>query len=96
MLLKGGGGVDGAIHEAAGKELVNECSTLRGCETGEAKVTCGYKLPAKYVIHTVGPMGEKPRELSNCYVNSLKLALNLKCRTIVSSAHHRLILVQGR
>ncbi len=81
----GGGGVDGAIHRAAGGELLDECETLNGCDTGEAKITAGYKLPARYVIHTVGPMGEKPALLRNCYSNSLALAVENKCRSIVSS-----------
>ncbi len=100
--LLGGGGVDGAIHRGAGGLLLEECRTLNGCKTGDAKITSGYKLPSKSerifflrsnfesqfvssldVIHTVGPMGEKPKDLQSCYETSLKLMADNNLKTIV-------------
>lgn len=88
--LLGGGGVDGAIHRAAGPDLLKECRTLHGCETGEAKITKGYRLKSRYVIHTAGPVysgrDRDRQDLANCYWNSLELARKYDLHSIAFSA----------
>ncbi len=88
--LLGGGGVDGAIHRAAGPDLLAECRTIGGCPTGEARITGGYNLPARHVIHTVGPVySGKPQDsqlLTGCYLNSLTLAVENNLKTVAFPA----------